>query len=228
MMGGCFTCGRAAEGIGGGLGGVRTSETCTTSRRAKMFPDNSHVLGFMANPGTRKGFLVLLVGALRRFDTNYLCQSQCHGRSHLSIPNVKPDSIESTHCRDWPQASSNGTSAALPQWQAGRLVVMLIPVPDWPSLIKPRWVQAPAFLSLYFCGGRTVLAQQGKGEFRPAALSHSTVPHTCLLPFLDSSTPPKDRQADSATVLFCVVRLPPQFLTESTRRKQEPCRWFHG
>jgi hypothetical protein len=166
-----------------------------------MFPDNSHVLGFMANPGTRKGFLVLLVGALRRFDTNYLCQSQCHGRSHLSIPNVKPDSIESTHCRDWPQASSDGTSAALPQWQAGRLVVMLIPVPDWPSLIKPRWVQAPAFLSLYFVAAGRSWRSKGKGNSGP--LPFHTPQYLILAFCLSSIVQPLPRTDKQTLPQYC-------------------------
>jgi hypothetical protein len=73
--------------------------------------------------------------------------------------------------------------------------ISLIPVPDWPSLIKPRWVEAPAFLGLSFVAAGRSWRGKGKGKSArcplPAALF--TLPHTSYLPFafLDSSTPPK-------------------------------------
>jgi hypothetical protein len=129
-----LNCG--AEGIGVGLGGVRTSETCTTSRRAKMSQTIVHVLGFMANSGTRRGFPVLLVGTS-------IISVKANGMGGLASPSRTSNPTQLS-----PRIAGIGRRLApmeppphypVAGWQAGSNRsdgVSLIPVPDWPSLIS--------------------------------------------------------------------------------------------
>ena len=110
------------------------------------------------------------------------------------------------------------------RWQAGsngQRQNSLIPVPDWPSLISLVRSRRPLSWAslLWRQGGLGAAREKGKSARYPlpAAPSHSTVPHSCLLPSSIVQPLPRDQQADSATVSFCMVRLPPRFLTESTR-----------
>jgi hypothetical protein len=125
------------------------------------------------------------------------------------------------------KASSNGTSIALP---SGRLVAMgrgrisLILVPNWLSLISLVGSRRPLSWASILWRQDGLGAARERGESRPppaCPLSRCpfTLHRTSYVPsaVVDSSIPPKDRQADSATVSFCMVRLPPRFLTESTR-----------